>query len=156
MLADFRNVKKVYYNGSYLDSVYYGNELIWETYKAMEDVFKRSEVDLTELDEQVWDGDFYASHDGYGAHISSSGLRSLLPQISAIPAYVSINDWFVVVRTEDFTFARRIFNFNKYLPLSYLERIFGLPFPFGTTYIKDDLKNHKISLWFRKEKLDNS
>lgn len=152
MLADFRNVKKVYYNGSYLDSVYYGNELIWETYKAMEDVFKRSEVDLTELDEQVWDGDFYASHDGYGTYISSSGLRSLLSQISAIPAYVSINDWFVVVRTEDFTFARRIFNFNKYLPLSYLERIFGLPFPLGTIYIgNDELKNHQISLWFKKE-----
>ncbi|EPH12529.1 hypothetical protein [Facklamia hominis] len=156
MLADFRNVKKVYYNGSYLDSVYYGNDLIWETLKAMEDVFKRSEVDLTELDEQVWDGDFYALHDEYGSYLIFSGkVRNLLKGLDYL-AYISINDWVIVVRPENVKRIGLNYNFIKGLPVSYLERIFGLPFPFGTTYIKDDLKNHKISLWFRKEKLDNS
>lgn len=152
MLADFRGVKKVYYNGSYHDSVYYGNDLMWEAFKEMEDVFKRSEVDLTGLDEQVWKGAVATANDELEAGISFGGHRSLLPQVSAVPAYVSINDWFVVVRPEDFIFIGRLFNFNKILPPSYLERIFERPFPLGTYYDTDgELKNYKISLWFRKE-----
>ena len=152
MLADFRGVKKVYYNGSYHDSVYYGNDLMWEAFKEMEDVFKRSEVDLTGLDEQVWKGAVGADNDELEASISFGGSRLLFPQVSAVPAYVSINDWFVVVRPEDLTFIGRNFLFSKTLPPSYLERIFELPFPLGTYYDTDgELKNYKISLWFRKE-----
>ena len=152
MLADFRGVKKVYYNGSYYDSVRFGNELIWETLKEMEDVFKRSEVDLTGLDEQVWEGDFNAFNDEFGSFLVCSAYAKNLSKRFVYLTYVSIDDWFIVIQPEEINSYDTFDNFMKFLPPSYLERIFELPFPLGTYYDEyGELKNYKISLWFRKE-----
>lgn len=153
MLADFRGVKKVYYNGSYYDSVRFGNELIWETLKEMEDVFKRSEVDLTGLDEQVWEGSFDAFNDEFGSFLTCTVFAKNLSKSFDYLTYVSIDDWFIVIQPEEIYSSNLNYNnFMKFLPPSYLERIFELPFPLGTYYDEyGELKNYKISLWFRKE-----
>lgn len=152
MLADFRGVKKVYYNGSYYDSVRFGNELIWETLKEMEDVFKRSEVDLTGLDEQVWEENFDAVNDEFGSFLSCIAYAKNLSKSFDYLTYVSIDDWFIVIQPEEINNYGTFNNIMKFLPPSYLERIFELPFPLGTYYDQTgELKNYKISLWFRKE-----
>lgn len=161
MLADFRNVKKVYYNGSYLDSVYFGNELIWETFKKMEGILRRSEVDLTgltEIDTGKIKGGVDAYNDEYGVLLSlntssvqTAGGIYLSYNNKEIVKFISINDWFIEVDSEEIKLSGRggIY-FQKEYPPSYLERLFGLPFPYGTLYNKNKLTEHnKISLWIR-------
>lgn len=162
MLADFRNVKKVYYNGSYLDSVYFGNELIWEAEKEMEGILRRSEVDLTgltEVDVGEIKGGFSAYNDEYGSILSFDIVRSqsvggIYIGYSKKEAFkfISISDWFIEIDSEEIESAGW-FNglvVNKGYPPSYLERLFGLPFPYGTLYDKNKLTEHnKISLWIR-------
>lgn len=163
MIADFRNVKKVYYNGSYHDSVRFENELIWETEKEMEGILRRSEVDLTgltEVDVKEVQGEFDAGNDDYGSYFLLSttrvqtvgGIKIGYPYKEAFK-FISINDWFIEVDSEEVQmWGRGGISFKKHYPPSYLERLFGLPFPYGTLYDEIKLTEHnKISLWIREE-----
>lgn len=163
MLADFRGVKKVYYNGSYHDSVRFGNELIWEVDKKMEGILHRSEVDLTGLtgvDIGEFKSDVNASNDEYGSIFYFSTpyaqtVRGVLFDYNnkEILKFISINDWFIEVDSEEIELSgMRGLYFQKEYPPSYLERLVGLPFPYGTFYKKEKLTEHnKISVWIKEE-----
>ena len=163
MLADFRGVKKVYYNGSSHDSVPFGNELIWEVDKEMEGIPHRSEVDLTgltEVDIGEFINDVYAYNDEYGSlfYFATNDVQNVRGvrfsyNNKEILKFISINDWFIEVDSEEIErLGMSGIYFQKECPPSYLERLFGLPFPYSTLYVKNKLTEHnKISLWIREE-----